>query len=322
MNSRRIIAFLFFMSAVLCASFLQAAEQDMPGKVEEMSISFGRMERSFLVYIPSGELSSPAIMVVLHGSWGTGRKMRELCAYQFDRLAEKEKCLVVYPDGYHKHWNDCRTAPKDDAHIKNIDDVGFISKVIETCAMKWHADPLKVYAIGLSNGGHMCFRLASEAPEKIKGIAVIGACMPAVCMSKCPSPRPGIPVMIVNGTEDPINPFEGGMVRLLYVISKGEVMSSLESARVWLNPHDRESPPKIQPMDDRDPSDETTIVRFSWPESKISLYMVHRGGHTVPGGRQYLPVFLVGRVSRDMDTAEEAWRFFHDHGKVSETPQH
>ena len=102
------------------------------------------------------------------------------------------------------------------------------------------------------------------------------------------------------------------MVRLFYVFSKGEVVSSMESARAWLKPEDREQHPKIEQMPDRDPADETFIERLSWTGSKVCLYIIHGGGHTVPGGSQYLPEFLVGRVSRDMDMAQEAWRFFHE----------
>ena len=305
-----LLTHIIVVAAFFSGHYLHAAEPDLPGKVLEETISLGGMDRTYLAYIPSGDLSAPALIIALHGSMGTGKKMREICGDQFERLAEKEKFIVVYPDGYQTYWNDCRTAPKDDAHTKNIDDVGFITKLIEACCTKWHADPKKVYAVGLSNGGHMCFRLATEIRDKIAGIAVIGASMPGNGYSKCAAPRAGMPVMIVNGTDDPINPFEGGMVRLFYVFPKGEVMSSMESARAWLKPEDREQHPKIELMPDRDPTDETHIERLSWPGSKVCLLMIHGGGHTVPGGSQYLPEFVVGRVSRDMNMAHEAWSFF------------
>ena len=311
MNIRPFFTFIVFFSAIIPTPLLYAAEPDMPGKITQETISHGGMERTFLAYIPTGELSSPALIIVLHGSMGTGKKMREeVCGGQFDRLAEKEKCIVAYPDGYKKYWNDCRTTPKDYAHTQNIDDVGFITKVIETCCTKWYVNPKRVYAIGLSNGGHMCYRLAVEAPDKVAGIVAIGASMPAAGMSKCKTPHTGMPVMIVNGTDDPVNPFEGGTVRLFYVFSKGEVMSSLESARAWLKDEDRQKQPKIEPMDHHDLTDHTHIERLTWPGTKVRLYMVHGGGHTIPGGKQYLPLFIVGWVSQDMDTAEEAWRFF------------
>ncbi len=312
MRYTHLLTRLIIVAAVFTGQVLHAAESELQGKVMDETLSLGGMDRTYLAYIPSGELSAPAIIIVLHGAMGTGKKMREICGDQFERLAEKEKCIVVYPDGYQTYWNDCRTAPKDDAHTKNIDDVGFITKVIESCCTKWHANPKKVYTVGLSNGGHMCFRLATEIRDKITGIAVIGANMPANGYSKCAAPRAGMPVMIVNGTDDPINPFEGGMVRLFYVISKGEVVSSMESARAWLKSENQELHPKIEQMPDLDPADDTHIERLSWANSRVCLYMIHGGGHTVPSGKQYLPVFVVGRVSRDMNMAQEAWRFFNE----------
>ena len=312
MQYHHLFTHLIIVAVFFPGHYLHAAESVLPGKVVEETLSLGGMDRTYLAYIPSGELSAPPIVIVLHGAMGTGKKMREICGDQFDLVAEKEKCLVVYPDGYQTYWNDCRTAPKDDAHTKNIDDVGFITKLIEACSTKWHADPKKVYAVGLSNGGHMCFRLATEIRDKIAGIAVIGANMPGNNYSKCTAPRAGMPVMIVNGTDDPINPFEGGMVRLFYVISKGEVVSSLESARAWLKSENRELHPKIEQMPDLDSADDTHIERLSWTGSRVCLYMIHGGGHTVPSGKQYLPVFVVGRVSRDMNMAQEAWRFFNE----------
>lgn len=310
MRYRHLLTHIIVVAAFFSGHYLHAAESELPGKVMEETLSLGGMDRTYLAYIPSGELSAPTLIIVLHGSMGTGKKMRETCGDQFDRLAEKERCIVVYPDGYQTYWNDCRTAPKDEAHTKNIDDVGFISKIIEVCCTKWHVNPKKVYAVGLSNGGHMCFRLAIEIRDSIAGIAVIGASMPASGYSKCAAPRAGMPVMIVNGIDDPINPFEGGMVRLFYVISKGEVVSSKETARAWLKPENREQQPKIEQMPDRDPNDETNIELLSWTGSRVRLYMIHGGGHTVPAGSQYLPEFVVGRVSRDMNMAQEAWRFF------------
>jgi polyhydroxybutyrate depolymerase len=297
---------------VTSSTIILADNPGQPGETKQENITISGLERTYQVYIPAGELSGQALIIALHGSMGTGKKMQEISAYQFDRLADKKRCMVVYPDGYNKHWNDCRTIPNDEAHTKNIDDVGFISKLIDTCCTKWHVDPKKVYAVGLSNGGHMCFRLATEIPRKIAGIVVIGANMPASGMSKCPAPKGGFPVMIMNGTEDPINPFEGGMVRLFYIYSKGEVLSSLESARAWLRPDDREKHPAISQIADSDLNDDTHTERYSWPESKVCLYVIHGGGHTIPGGEQYLPIFLVGRVSRDMNMAEEVWRFFNE----------
>jgi len=315
MRSWNIIVGMIALSIMFMCQQPFAAEPALPGKVLEETISQGGMERTYTAYIPSGELSSPALIIALHGAKGTGKTMREASAYQFDHLAEKVKCVVVYPDGYMNHWNDCRNTPTEETYVKNIDDVSFITSIIEACCRKWSADPKRVYAVGLSNGGHLCFRLATEVPRKLAGIAVIGANMPAPGFSKCTDPRPVMPLMIVNGTDDPINPFEGGTVRLLYVFSRGPVVSSKQTARLWLKPEDSSTHPIVKKYLDRDPGDETYIESLSWPDSKVRLYIVYGGGHTIPGGAQYLPQFIVGRVNKDINCAEEAWKFFQSNRK-------
>ena len=47
--------------------------------------------------------------------------------------------------------------------------------------------------------------------------------------------------------------------------------------------------------------------------SEVVLYEVAGGGHTMPGGTQYLPKALVGRVSRDFDGPERIFAFFERH---------
>ena len=37
---------------------------------------------------------------------------------------------------------------------------------------------------------------------------------------------------------------------------------------------------------------------------------LHGGGHTWPGGYQYLPEFLIGKTNRDLDASETIWNFF------------
>ena len=39
------------------------------------------------------------------------------------------------------------------------------------------------------------------------------------------------------------------------------------------------------------------------------------GGHTWPGGTQYLAPALIGRVCRDFDASAVIFRFFDEHGR-------
>jgi polyhydroxybutyrate depolymerase len=287
-----------------------AEDPVLTGTLLQDTLVHDGIKRSFLVYMPDGDIAGRPVILVLHGSKGKGKSVRQQSVYQFDALADREKFIVVYPDGYKKHWNGCRSAPKDKAHKKDIDDVGFLTALIGMCSTRWGTDPARVYAVGFSNGGHMCFRLAAQVPDKIAGITAIAANMPAPGWSKCPAPGRAFPVMIVNGTDDPINPYDGGMVRLFHFIKKGEVLPALDSARAWLKPDDADNNPVIEQREDHDAEDETTVEVLTWPGSRVRLYTVRGGGHTIPGGEQYLPASVVGRVSHDINIAREVWGFF------------
>jgi len=68
---------------------------------------------------------------------------------------------------------------------------------------------------------------------------------------------------------------------------------------------------------DRDPKDGTRIHRAIYgpcsQETEVVLYTVEGGGHTWPGGYQYLPSGIIGRTSRDIDANEVIWDFFKRH---------
>jgi polyhydroxybutyrate depolymerase len=81
-------------------------------------------------------------------------------------------------------------------------------------------------------GGHMAFRLALEAPTRFRAVAAVPASVPTPENFKCkPAGQGTSSVMIMNGTRDPINPFEGGEVKFLGLLKRGKVRSSLESGQ-------------------------------------------------------------------------------------------
>lgn len=67
--------------------------------------------------------------------------------------------MVVYPDGYEGHFNDCRRVASFSARALNVDDVGFVRRITEQLVEEEQVDPERVYTIGFSNGGHMALRL-------------------------------------------------------------------------------------------------------------------------------------------------------------------
>jgi polyhydroxybutyrate depolymerase len=176
-------------------------------------------KRSYLAYVPANLPPRSALIVVLHGSGMDGKRMRECTGYEFDRLADERGFAVLYPDGYRHNWNDCRKNAAFPAKRENIDDMSFVRALIGRCKAEQAIDDKRVYAFGYSNGGHMAFRLAMEAPEAIAAVTAVAASLPSPDASSCPQQGRTSRVMLVNGTDDPVSPYQGGVVRLFGLAS-------------------------------------------------------------------------------------------------------
>jgi polyhydroxybutyrate depolymerase len=170
-----------------------------------------------------------ALVVVMHGSGGNSAQARTATGYGFDRLADEHKFAVVYPNGYDGYWNACNLVGEYDANKINIDDVGFLTALVDKLAQEIGIDPSRVYATGISRGGHMAFRLALEAPARFRAVAAVAANVPVPANFKCnPTGQGTSSVMIMNGTKDPLNPYDGGEVTLVQA-RKGSVVMGVRS---------------------------------------------------------------------------------------------
>ncbi len=196
------------------------------------SIDFDGLTRTFRLYVPGPDAPRPlALVFVLHGGGGTGIGMARMTGDAFHGLAERGGAIIVYPDGVDRQWNDGRRDFNTRAHSEDIDDVGFISRLIDRIAEEHALDLDRVYATGISNGGMMSFRLGCGLSQRLAAIAPVVANMPVDLMRDCAPARP-VSVLVTNGTEDPLIPFEGGHV-VSPRRSRGLVTSADDSLAFW-----------------------------------------------------------------------------------------
>ncbi len=280
--------------------------------IRRATIRAGGRERTYLAYVPAKLPPGSALVIVLHGSGMDSTKMREWTGYEFDRLADQCRFVALYPDGYQHNWNDCRKNARFAAKKENIDDMSFIRALIGHFKTAHAIDAKRVYAFGYSNGGHMAFRLAMEAPDEIAAIAAVAANLPTPDASSCPQQGHTSRVMLVNGTEDPINPYQGGVVSIFGFAARGTVLSSEASARAFAERNGITASPVTTRMPRGQPDDPTSVENLTWSsEGKpISrLYTVHGGGHVIP---QQVIRFrrLLGRTTTALNAPSEAMRFF------------
>jgi len=291
----------------LCLSVITRAGAAQ-GTDTSITLHVGGRDRTYLVHAPSGQRGHTLpLVVLLHGHSGTGAGMVRLTS--FNAIADRAQFLVAYPDGVERSWADGRGITEADQ--QHVDDVAFFLALLDDIARRWPVDTTRVYAAGISNGGFMAERLACDAQGRLAGIGVVAATLSDSLVARCRLPRP-VSVMTMHGTEDPLVPFEGGEVRG----HRGRVQSAPSSAATWARWNHCTAAPTERAWPDT--AGDGTLVSEDRYEGctrgvAVVAFRITGGGHTWPGGPQYLTVRLVGRASRNLAGSEALWEFFAAH---------
>jgi polyhydroxybutyrate depolymerase len=261
-------------------------------------VSVDGTERTFRLHRPPG-LNGPApLVVMLHGGFGSGRQAER--AYGWDAEADAGHFLVAYPDGLNRAWNTgggCCGQPGR----TGVDDVGFLTRVVEDVGRAVPVDRGRVYATGISNGGIMAYTLACAT-------AVFAAIGPdsATQLGDCPRPRP-VSVIHVHGTADDRVPYDG---------SPGQGVAAIDGPSV----------PEVDARWRAIDGCATPVVTSEGPVTTstsacpdgraVELITIAGAGHQWPGA---VGTRMDGRISgidppsRALDATHRIWRFFAAH---------
>jgi polyhydroxybutyrate depolymerase len=285
----------------------------LAGRIEHGTLEHDGRTRSWIAYLPARPATSPALVIVLHASMGTSQQARQIYGYDFDLLADQQGFIAVYPQGYERHWNDCKLKGSFAAKRENIDDVGFLHALVDRLVKDHHADRSRVYVTGVSNGGAMVLRLALQTPEFARAYAALVSSVPAPTNMAVTPKNQAVSILLMNGTNDPFNPWRGGDV-VLYGVwgNRGPVLSAHASIDYFRTLAGLEGAPQVTRFPDRDPGDGSTVERSLWSapgKRSVALYTVTGGGHAVPHPASY-GRHLLGNVNRDIHAASEIWAFF------------
>jgi polyhydroxybutyrate depolymerase len=174
----------------------------------------GALTRTFLVHVPpkkrlnSSSLPLPwPLVIVLHGSGADAGSVEQQSG--MDSLADASRFLVAYPNGkggafdfYPSDWNAgncCGAAYRD-----NIDDLGFITALIQEVSLHVPVDVHRIYVAGFSAGGRMAYHVACQLAPSIAAIGVISG---SLVDNGC-TPATKVPLFAVHGTADPEVPYD------------------------------------------------------------------------------------------------------------------
>jgi polyhydroxybutyrate depolymerase len=184
--------------------------------------------------------------------------------------------------------------------------------LIDTMIANYKVDSNRVFVTGVSNGGMMTFRLGCEITSKLSAIAPVIANIPKNIIDKC-SPDSPLPVLVMNGTEDPLVPWDGGKVKFLWK-EMGEVVSTENSVRFWVEHNKCFEDPVTEILPDVDDEDESRVKKITYKNKETNLEVVLSaivgGGHNIPGGNTPDLSLFIGSKNNDINAAEVIWEFF------------
>ena len=276
------------------------------GNYKTYSFMHDDLNRTYDVYIPSTIKKNASVFFLFHASRGNSKDMRSSTGYDFEYLAQEKGFLVVYPQGYKNHWNDCRATADYAANIQDIDDVGYFQQMIKSLEENYMINRKQLVVSGISNGGHMVFKLAHEIPKDILLFTSFAANLPVQDNNDCSLSQEEVNMIIFNGTNDPINPYDGGLVSILGNDSRGFVISAEETYNYWrdLTSYEEE---KIMTIPQLDSDSKTFVIKKESIGSKyVALYSLVNGGHIYAS--PYLKSSrFAGESVRDINGAEEIY---------------
>lgn len=257
--------------------------------------------RTYLVHTPQGYsgLQKLPVVLALHGGFGNAFNMQNQS--QLSVQSDQEHFIVVYPEGVKGGFFDIRTWNAGTccghAAANNIDDVGFMSALIDHLVQEFMVDEERLYLTGMSNGGYMAYRLACELSERVAAIAPVACSM---TVNQC-SPSSPVPIIHFHSFLDENVLFDGGF-GMGASIQYSPPLDSIFS--VWGNENQC-----LVTNDTIDINNEFTQVNWDQCDcnTRIQYFITQDGGHSWPGG-QATP--MGDPVSTAINANDEMWDFF------------
>ena len=314
-DHKKTIITLFIFGIILTSSLFIGCIENRE------SIVVNNQKRTFLIHIPSSyESETPVpLVIVLHGGGGNAQNIEDVTGFTIK--SEEEGFIVVYPDGTGKldyrllTWNAgfcCGYALEN-----QIDDVAYIRYLIKHLQSLYSIDSNKIYVTGISNGGMMTYRIASELSDLIAAAAPIAGSIggqPREQEKIWRIPKPVNPVSIISfhGMNDTRVPYYGG--RPIENNTKGaySYISVNESISFWIY-HNNCTYVPITNI-----SESGNIIVKTYKEginhTETVLYTIVNGNHSWPGGKKG---YRKGdEPIEEISATDIIWEFFKDHPKT------
>lgn len=254
--------------------------------------TFQGNSRSYRVYVPANyDAANPATMVLtLHG---LGDNIANFSLIGMNFIADTANIIVVVPQAMTDPL--ASTAWNSGAGFlgyypnASVDDVGFISALIDTVSNNYAINAERVFCCGFSMGGFMTERLACELNGKIKSFASVAGTFGGAL----PPCNPGRAVSIAHfhGTSDGTVPYNGPQPGI----------AATDLIDFWVTNNECDATPVESNLPNLY-SDGYTVDHFVYAggadETRVELFRVNGADH----------VWLT--AENDISYTVEIWNFF------------
>jgi polyhydroxybutyrate depolymerase len=301
-----------FVVLFACDNEEETQPQSFP-EIVNGTITYQNNSRKYILHIPSsydGTVDFP-LVVFLHGGGGSAQTAVNFT--NFNQVSKVENFLMVYPQAFFEAspnsfvWADGRGLAPD---IQGVDDVGFIDNLVTSLKKEYKINAKKVYLCGFSNGSFLTQRIAFEKNTQFAAIGTIGGTI-MKNLHDNGNPQRAIPQIFIFGTDDPLVPYNGGIV----VGSNTLPIVGIEQAvNYWVLNNNCKTTLPVVDLPNSSNVDNSTVTVFEYTNgncnnSKVKFYKINGGGHTWAGVKlPHLASF--GETNLDIFASQEIWNFF------------
>ncbi len=251
--------------------------------------------RTYYIYTPKSYRSDQPMPLVLvfHGDGGSGYSISHVT--RFNNLAERQRFIVVYPDGIHHRWN----------FQGKVDDVPFVRALIDDIKQQRNIDSHKIYATGFSKGAILTQALACRLSDEIAAFASVAGSLPVRLKPHC-TPQTPVSMLMINGTNDLEVHYKGD-----YHSRRDALLSIPDTVKFWQS-HDH-----CTAFTTRNHHRlKTTHYLNCKDNSEVTQLIIIGGGHFWPGGAS--TDSDLNRFNRNLglNASKTIWRFCQRHSRV------
>jgi polyhydroxybutyrate depolymerase len=206
------------------------------------AIDVNNQRREYRLVIPRSAdgLTSVPVVFALHGANDTTDEMA--ASTGLDELAAEKGFLLVYLQGRIFNWPPF--IPPENPDILNPD-LEFFAAMCDWVVSRHHADPRRIYLVGVSQGGAMANAITARCSERIAATVAVCGWMPEPLDVEPLGTRHKCPMLFMVGSRDRQVPpeavrvgydafaREGHPVEFRVIEGFGHGWPRAENERVW-----------------------------------------------------------------------------------------